>query len=169
MEGPREKIQDPSDPVHFPGIPGAVSLRDVKSSDIDEMMAIERTSFTSPWSSRFFHEEIQVTYAKSLLAEIQRQIVGYIIFWQLPKEVDIHNLAVHPAFRRQGIGRRLLSAAIEKAKGEGAERVTLEVRKSNQAAQNLYHSLGFQDRGIRKGYYSDDGEDALIMVLDLEY
>jgi len=167
MEGPREKVEEKSGPCDFAGFEHPVYFREIQSADLEEIMTIERASFTSPWSARFFLEEIQVSYAKSVLAEMEGRIVGYIIYWQLPKEVDIHNLAVHPAYRRQGIGRSLLSSAIDSAKGQGSKRVTLEVRKSNQAAQQLYHTLGFVERGIRKGYYSDDGEDALVMVLDL--
>ena len=163
-----ERVLGKSENIGFPGVDHSVALRDVKLADIDQMMVIERASFTSPWSSRFFIEEIRVSYAKSVLAEVDGQIVGYIIYWQLPKEVDIHNLAVHPSHRRHGIGRSLLTTAIDGAKGQGSARITLEVRKSNQAAQQLYHSLGFQERGVRKGYYSDDGEDALVMVLDLD-
>ncbi len=168
MEGAREKVHDKSETIGFPGIEHPVALREVKLADIDQMMAIERASFTSPWSARFFLKEIRVSYAKSVLAEVEGQIVGYIIYWQLPKEADIHNLAVHPSHRRRGIGRSLLTTAIDGAKGQGSDRVTLEVRKSNQAAQQLYQSLGFEERGVRKGYYSDDGEDALVMVLDLD-
>jgi len=168
MEGPREKVEERPAPSDLAGFEHPFYLREVQSADIDEMMTIERASFTSPWSARFFLEEIQVSYAKSVLVEVEGRIVGYIIYWQLPKEVDIHNLAVHPEYRRQGIGRSLLSSAIDSAKGQDSNRVTLEVRKSNQAAQQLYHSLGFVERGVRKGYYSDDGEDALVMVLDLD-
>ena len=168
MEGPREKLEEKSSPNDFTGMEHSVCLRPVQSTDIEEIMTIERASFTSPWSARFFLEEIRVSYAKSVLAEMQGRIVGYIIYWQLPNEVDIHNLAVHPTYRRLGIGRSLLSSAIDNARAQRSNRVTLEVRKSNQAAQQLYHSLGFEERGVRKGYYSDDGEDALVMVLDLE-
>ncbi len=168
MEGPREKAEEKSGPSDFGGFEHPVYFREIQSADMGEIMTIERASFTSPWSARFFLEEIRVSCAKFVLAEMAGRIVGYIIYWQLPKEVDIHNLAVHPAYRRRGIGHSLLSSAIDSAKGQGSNRVTLEVRKSNQAAQQLYHTLGFVERGVRKGYYSDDGEDALVMVLDLD-
>jgi len=168
MEGSREKVEEKSGPGDIAGFEPPVYFRKIRSADIGEIMTIERASFTSPWSARFFLEEIRVSCAKFVLAEAAGRIVGYIIYWQLPKEVDIHNLAVHPAYRRRGIGGSLLSLAIDSAKGQGSNRVTLEVRKSNQAAQQLYHTLGFVERGVRKGYYSDDGEDALVMVLDLD-
>ncbi|OGP98856.1 MAG: ribosomal-protein-alanine N-acetyltransferase [Deltaproteobacteria bacterium RBG_16_55_12] len=96
------------------------------------------------------------------------KIVAYVIYWLLPDEMDIHNLAVHSAYRRQGIGKSLLQEVIDEARRNGSSRVTLEVRRSNEAAQRLYYSLGFVERGVRKGYYSDDGEDALTMVLEFD-
>jgi [ribosomal protein S18]-alanine N-acetyltransferase len=136
-------------------------------ADLDEVMAIERTSFRHPWSSNFFLEELQVACARSILAQLNDKIVGYVLFWLLPESVDIHNIAVHPAFRRQRIGQALLQQVVEQARSRNSSRVTLEVRVSNIAAQKLYESVGFVSQGLRKGYYSDDGEDALIMALEL--
>lgn len=138
------------------------------ASDLGDVIAIERASFTFPWSPSFFAQELKVSCARSHLAVVDERPVGYIIYWRLPQEVDIHNLAVHPAHRRRGIGKLLLETVVEEARGQGAARVTLEVRKSNDAAQRLYHSLGFIARGVRKGYYSDDGEDAVVMALELD-
>jgi [ribosomal protein S18]-alanine N-acetyltransferase len=136
-------------------------------ADLDEVMAIERTSFRYPWSSRFFLEELQVACARSVLAEIEGRIVGYVLFWLLPTEVDIHNIAVHIDFRRQGIGQALLQRVIEQTRNRESSLVTLEVRVSNTSAQRLYESMGFVAKGLRKRYYSDDGEDALIMTLEV--
>jgi ribosomal-protein-alanine N-acetyltransferase len=132
-----------------------------------EIMAIERTAYAYPWSERFFRQEMQVECARSLLAEIDGRIAGYILFWLLPGEIDIHNIAVHGDFRRRGLGRSLLGNVINEARSRALARVTLEVRKSNTVAQKLYESLGFSVSGIRKGYYSDDGEDAFLMALEL--
>lgn len=136
-------------------------------ADLDEVMAIERTSFRHPWSANFFLEELQVACARSILAQVTGKIVGYVLFWLLPEEIDIHNIAVHPQFRRQGIGQTLLRQVVEQARRRDSSRVTLEVRISNIGAQKLYESVGFTSQGLRKGYYSDDGEDALIMALQL--
>lgn len=138
-------------------------------ADLNEVMAVERTSFRHPWSSNFFLEELQVACARSILAQVNDRIVGYILFWLLPEEIDVHNIAVHPGFRRQGIGQTLLRQVIEQAQRRDSSRVTLEVRVSNVAAQKLYESVGFVRQGLRKGYYSDDGEDALIMTLQLAH
>jgi [ribosomal protein S18]-alanine N-acetyltransferase len=142
-----------------------LSFRPITLADIPEIMAIERSAYTYPWSERFFRQEMQVECARSFLAEIDSRIVGYILFWLLPDEVDIHNVAVHTEFRRRGLGRRLLQQAITDARDRGSSRITLEVRTSNLPAQRLYESLGFLVTGVRKGYYSDDGEDALLMTL----
>jgi ribosomal-protein-alanine N-acetyltransferase len=130
-------------------------------------MAIERTAYAYPWSERFFRQELQVECARSFLAEIDGQIVGYVLFWLLPDEIDIHNIAVHQDFRRRGLGRSLLENVIIEARNRAASRITLEVRKSNTVAQKLYEAVGFCANGVRKGYYSDDGEDAVLMVLGL--
>ncbi len=143
-------------------------FRPILSADLDEVMAIESASFTYPWSSHFFLQELRVPCARSLLALLEGKPIGYIIYWLLPDEIDIHNLAVKPVYRREGVGRALLSAVIDEAKQRGSERVSLEVRKSNEAAQRLYYSLGFKATGMRKGYYSDNGEDALVMVRGIE-
>jgi [ribosomal protein S18]-alanine N-acetyltransferase len=136
-------------------------------ADLDEVMAIERTSFRYPWSSNFFLEELQVVCARSIVAQVNDKIVGYVLFWLLPEEIDIHNIAVHTDFRRQRVGQTLLHQVVEQARSRNSARVTLEVRVSNIAAQKLYDSVGFVSQGLRKGYYSNDGEDAVIMVLEL--
>lgn len=137
-------------------------------ADIDEVMVIERTSYRFPWSMGFFLQELQVACARSILTEVDGRIIGYVLYWLLPGVVDIHNIAVHVDFRRRGIGRILLKRVIAEARRQSVVRVTLEVRKSNLPAQKLYESMGFHTTGLRKGYYSDDGEDALAMTFDLD-
>jgi ribosomal-protein-alanine N-acetyltransferase len=138
-------------------------------ADLEEVMAIERTSFSYPWSERFFLQELQVQCARTVLAQTNGKVLGYVLFWLLPDEIDVHNLAVHGDYRRQGVGRFLLEQVIIEARRRSSVRVTLEVRKSNISAQRLYTSMGFSTTGLRKGYYSDDGEDALAMALELPY
>jgi len=145
----------------------SVRFRPMTTADLDEVMGIERTSFRFPWSTGFFLQELQVACARSILAEIDGRIVGYVLFWLLPGAVDIHNIAVHVNFRRRGIARALLSKVVTEAERQTNLRVILEVRRSNLPAQKLYESMGFSTTSIRKGYYSDDGEDALAMSLEL--
>jgi [ribosomal protein S18]-alanine N-acetyltransferase len=167
MERSTEKPREDVVRRGFPAPKCPAQLRPILSSDLESIMAIERASFAYPWSQRFFLQELRVSCARSTLAMIDDYPAGYIIYWLLPGEVDIHNLAVHPSHRRQGLGRLLLQAVIDEARREGRQRITLEVRKSNESAQRLYQSTGFVQRGIRRGYYSDDGEDAVVMVLEL--
>jgi ribosomal-protein-alanine N-acetyltransferase len=136
-------------------------------ADLDQVMAIERASFPFPWSTRFFLEELRVECARSLVVEIGTRVVGYVLFWLLPDEIDVHNVAVHSEFRRRGIGRVLLQQVVEQGRERQLSQVTLEVRESNIPAQMLYRSMGFTHTGVRKGYYADNGEDALIMALPL--
>jgi len=145
----------------------SVTFRPITTADLEEVMMIERASFHYPWSPGFFRQEMQVACARSILAEIEGQIVGYILFWRLPGAIDIHNIAVHIDYRRRGIARLLLSKVVTEARCQSVIRVMLEVRTSNLAAQKLYESVGFLSTGVRKGYYSDNGEDALAMTLEV--
>ena len=144
-----------------------VQFRPMTLADIDDVMVIERTSYRFPWSTGFFLQELQVACARSILVELHGRIVGYVLYWLLPGAVDIHNIAVHVDFRRRGVARLLLGQVLGQAKAQSVTRVMLEVRKSNMAAQKLYETFGFSISGVRKGYYSDDGEDALAMTLEI--
>jgi ribosomal-protein-alanine N-acetyltransferase len=145
----------------------SVRFRPMTIADMDEIMAIERISYRFPWSQGFFLQELQVACARSILVEVEGRIIGYVLFWLLPGTIDIHNLAIHENFRRRGFARLLLGKVLAQARDQSINRVTLEVRRSNLPAQKLYESMGFLTTGVRKGYYSDDGEDALAMVLEL--
>jgi len=142
-------------------------FRPITTADLDDIMVIERSSFGVPWSVNFFRQELQVACARSILAESESTVLGYVLFWLLPGAIDIHNIAVRVDYRRRGIARLLLDRVLVEARRQGTIRVLLEVRRSNVAAQKLYESMGFRTTGIRKGYYSDNGEDALAMTLDL--
>jgi ribosomal-protein-alanine N-acetyltransferase len=146
----------------------SVLFRPMTKDDLDEVMAIERAAYSYPWSSGFFLQELQVTCARSILAEIDGRICGYVLFWLLPGSIDVHNLAIAPEFRRLGIARTLMRQVVAAAGAQSAPRVTLEVRLSNEPAKKLYASMGFVQTGLRKGYYSDDGEDAFTMALELD-
>lgn len=138
-------------------------LRRMTVADIDDVMAIERASFASPWSRQFFLDELRADCANSVLCQVHGKPVGYVVYWELPDEVDVHNVAVHPQHRRRGVGRAMLGYVMDEGTRKGLRRMTLEVRKSNDAAQALYRSLGFEVCGLRKGYYSDNAEDAWVM------
>lgn len=137
------------------------------TADLDEVMAIEKTAYRIPWSSGFFLQELRVACARSILAEVDGKIVGYVLFWVLPGTIDVHNVAVHSEYRRAGIASTLMHQVVAEARRQSVDRVTLEVRVSNIPAQRLYASVGFVHTGLRKSYYSDNGEDALTMALVL--
>ena len=143
-------------------------LRNMTVADIDDVMAIETAAFASPWSRQFFLEELRAAHASSVLCQREGKPIGYVIYWELAGELDIHNVAVHPRYRRQGVARAMLGDIIESATKKDFRRITLEVRRSNDAAQTLYRSLGFEVCGMRKGYYSDNGEDAWLMERKLQ-
>ena len=161
LEKPQEK-----DFGFFPCGEG-IRFRPMTTADMDEIMVIERSSYRFPWSQGFFLQELQVACARSILAEVDEKIIGYVLFWLLPGTIDIHNVATHVNYRRRGVARLLLGRVLGHAREQSVGRVTLEVRKSNLPAQKLYESIGFLISSVRKGYYSDDGEDALAMALEI--
>ncbi len=131
---------------------------------LDGVMAIETLSFKIPWSRSAFIDELTTNQmAVYVVAVSGREIIGYGGLWRILDEGHITNIAVHPEFRRCGAGSRIMDMLLEICKREGIKSLTLEVRKSNIPAQRLYENYGFKAEGIRKKYYSDTGEDALIM------
>ncbi|HHY83013.1 MAG TPA: ribosomal protein S18-alanine N-acetyltransferase [Clostridiales bacterium] len=134
------------------------------SADVDEVSQLERMCFSLPWSNESFRIEVeQNKCARYYVARDDSRIIGYGGMWLVLDEAHITNIAVHPDYRRRGIGRRIMQTLINEAVRLGKTRMTLEVRVSNTPAINLYKSLGFEEGGIRKGYYSNNREDALIM------
>ena len=131
---------------------------------IDDIMVVEKLSFKIPWTRESILEEIKNNkLARYLSAKVNGRVVGYAGMWCVCNEGHITNIAVHPEFRGVGLGTRLMESLIDIAKREGISSLTLEVRKSNIIAQNLYKKFGFEECGIRKSYYADNGEDAIIM------
>ena len=135
--------------------------------DVDDVLAIERKSFPTPWSRFSFQTEL--THNQFAIYIVGRTSVGMVAYaggWLVLDELHITNIAVDPAHRGQRYGRSILLALLSRAKAKGAKRATLEVRTGNEAAQKLYLKEGFFFKGCRKGYYTDTGEDALIMWKD---
>ncbi len=142
-------------------------MREMMLKDLDSVLDIEALSFPTPWSRRSFTTELtENVYAHYIVVEYESRVIGYSGMWVILDEAHITNIAVHPEFRRRGLGEKIMREMMERAKSRGATRMTLEVRVSNSAAQDLYRKLGFVARGIRKGYYSDTNEDAIVMWLD---
>lgn len=141
-----------------------VTITPMRMEDISRVLEIEQISFPTPWPrDAYTHELRENRLACYLVARVMHQIVGYTGMWIILDEAHVTTLAVDPESRRQRIGERLLVALLDEAMRRGARWVTLEVRKSNAAAQALYRKYGFKDIGVRKGYYSDNREDAIVM------
>lgn len=150
---------------------GDIEIGPLTEGDLDEVLRIERASFTAPWSPGMFRQDLNFPLARCLAAHCPqgggKPLAGYLICWFVADEVHITNLAVRRDRRNRGIAGRLVEGALNLARQCGMRVCTLEVRRSNEAARALYGKFGFEFRGIRPGYYSDNNEDALVMALDL--
>jgi len=129
-------------------------------------MAIEQRSFPTPWSRALFEEEIGRSFSHSIvaLAEPGGEVLGYSVCWTVAEESHLLNIAVHPGARGRGIGRLLLRESIRLGAKSRSRSIFLEVRPGNEPALALYRREGFRFVGLRKGYYTDTGEDALILA-----
>ncbi len=141
-----------------------ITIRPMRLEDINGVLEIEQMSFPTPWPRDAYQHELRDNrLACYLVAREFHRIVGYAGMWVILDEAHVTTIAVDPLHRRRRIGERLLVALIDEAMRRGARWVTLEVRKSNLGAQSLYRKYGFKDIGVRKGYYSDNREDAIVM------
>ncbi|MBI3158231.1 MAG: ribosomal protein S18-alanine N-acetyltransferase [Chloroflexi bacterium] len=144
----------------------ALTLRRMATADLDAVHALDQRAFANPWPRSSFEFELNENKASSQwVAEVDRRVVGVIVVWLLVDEAHIATLAVEPELRGRGIAARLLCAALHALAARGATTAALEVRAGNQAALRLYRRFGFVQVGRRKGYYQDNGEDALLLDL----
>jgi len=144
----------------------AVTIEPLSSpADLDAIVAIERASFTNPWTREMYLAELEnhgISYC--FLARNERgTVVGFCAFWRVLDDLHINNVAVAPSFRDAGVGTALLREVLREGARLGARRATLEVRRSNEAARRLYERLGFSLAGVRRAYYSNPVEDALVL------
>jgi ribosomal-protein-alanine N-acetyltransferase len=145
-----------------------IRLRRMTRQDLPEVLKIERLSFSNPWPPSTFEGEIQnIGLSNPIVAtdEATGRIAGYIITWLIRDEAQINNLAVHPDYRRRRIAEDMLRDMLDSLKEQGIQFVSLEVRSGNVAARTLYDKLGFKPVGLRKDYYSNPSEDAVVMGL----
>lgn len=139
-------------------------VRLVSAAQLDAVLALDAVCFERPWTRADYERELaDPARCFIYLAQIDGETVGYCSFWRVFDEIHVNNFAVHPTWRRQGVGRRLLAYVVEAAAAMGAPRATLEVRHSNTAAIALYESAGFAPAGVRRAYYTHPVEDALIL------
>ena len=143
--------------------------RKMTPDDVEAVYAIELATFPSPWTLDSFHYEMQENQFAHYTVAVNDvgKVIGFCGMWIVIDSAQITNVAVLPEARGLGIGEALMRESMKVAKNGGADIMSLEVRVTNTVAQNLYRKLEFQDGGIRKGYYTDNGEDALVMWVNL--
>lgn len=145
----------------------SITFTKMRLKDIDDVLKVEKRSFKTPWSRFAFICELRDNrFANYLVVKDGNKVIGYGGMWIVLNEAHITNIAIDPDYRGKKIGETLMLNLIELARSKGAERMTLEVRRSNFIAKRLYKKLGFEVRGVRTGYYVDTNEDALIMWKD---
>lgn len=131
--------------------------------DLDAVQEIERAVFTQPWTRGMFAAELSKTNLSTyFVAKVKGEIIGYTGLFSVFEEGHITTLAVKPEYQGQGVGTMLILNLLESSLSKGVKRFTLEVRKSNLSARRLYEKFGFQEMGVRKRYYRDNDEDAIV-------
>ncbi|MCX8022290.1 MAG: ribosomal protein S18-alanine N-acetyltransferase [Syntrophorhabdaceae bacterium] len=146
---------------------GCVKIRPMGKGDLDRVLEIERASFRTPWTKGMLEDTLSSSVSLSFVIEIYDNPIGYIMLYDLKDEAHILNLAIHPDYRKRGFATMLMNHVIDYSLEYGIQDLFLEVRVSNIAARRLYEKLSFEVIGIRKGYYHDTHEDALVMRLPL--
>lgn len=139
-------------------------IRKMIPRDIDSIMQIENEAFSMPWSKESYLAEMKNQFASYLVCDVAGTIAGYGGIWTVFEEAHITNVAVNAEFRRQGIGSAIMTELENRAREKKARRIMLEVRPSNEPALKTYKKLGYLPANVRNEYYSDNGEDALIMI-----
>jgi ribosomal-protein-alanine N-acetyltransferase len=142
-------------------------IRRMTLEDIPAVHNIDILSFSLPWPERSFRFELtENPVSRGWVAEVEERIAAMLVLWFIVDEAHIATIAVHPDFRRRGIGEQILLYSLKKVQDEGARRAFLEVRAGNVAAQAMYKKYGFEVTGVRPRYYKDNNEDALLMDLE---
>jgi ribosomal-protein-alanine N-acetyltransferase len=136
----------------------------MKEDDLSDIIAIERVSFTNPWSGPLFRNELSSPGSRQMIAKISGRTIGYICSNLIIDEANILDVAVHPDFRGRGVASALIEETMDHLKGQGCRAIFLEVRISHIHAHKMYDKYGFKVIGTRKGYYASPVEDAAIMV-----
>jgi [ribosomal protein S18]-alanine N-acetyltransferase len=144
-----------------------MKIRPMTAVDLPAVAELDQISFSQPWPPAAFEAELANINSRCWVTEVEARVVAAIVLWRVLDEAHIATIAVHPDFRRRGIGRALLRASMDAAYAEGARIYHLEVRAGNVAAQKMYADFGYEIVGRRPRYYQDNGEDALLLTLIL--
>lgn len=146
-----------------------LSIRQMTVEDIPSIVHIDEQSFQTPWTEEVYVQELTNNdYATYFVVESEEEIIGYIGLWIVLEDAQVTNIAILPKYRGYKIGEKLFGFAVQYLMNQQVERLSLEVRESNETAQNLYRKFGLVAGGIRKNYYKDNGEDALLMWVNLK-
>lgn len=142
----------------------SIVFRFMREEDIDQVLEIEHVSFATPWSREAFYNELNMNkFAVYIVLEVDQKVVGYCGVWVVIDEAHVTNIAILPEYRGRKFGEALMQNLFDVARTMGAKSMTLEVRVTNYVAQSMYRKFGFQKGGLRKNYYTDNQEDALVM------
>ena len=144
-------------------------IRPMDREDLVEVLAVERETYTPPWSEENFLSELRNPHAYAFIAHEGRRLLGYLAFWMVGCEVHLLNLTIPQNFRGCGMGKEFMSFLMDFSYRHGAKWIGLEVRESNRTAVALYRSFGFEQKRVRRGYYKDGYEDAIVMERELDY
>jgi ribosomal-protein-alanine N-acetyltransferase len=143
-------------------------IRTARAGDLPRLVELESGIFAAPWSESCIAAELTGDPQRvALVCELDERVVGYAFAWHVSDEIHLVSLAVEPSLRRRGLGQLLLSAVLDAPQTREASIVTLEVRAGNDAAQTLYRRNGFVEVALRRAYYPDNREDAVIMLKQL--
>lgn len=145
-----------------------ISVRKMEMADVQEVMEIDKRSFPAPWTREIFEQELtKNNFAHYFVVARETEIIGYVGMWIVFDDAQITNIAVDPKYRGKSIGEKLFGFALSFAFQQGAQKLSLEVRPSNHVAKSMYEKFGLKEGGIRKNYYPDNGEDAIVMWVNL--
>jgi [ribosomal protein S18]-alanine N-acetyltransferase len=146
-------------------LPPGLRIRDMNEGDLGQVLALEEQTFPTPWTEDLFLQELRrghnVMYLVALTGD---RLLGYIGAHQFKSEIHVTNMSVDLEFRRKGLGSLLLITCVRRGYDRGARWLTLEVRENNREAQHFYRRFGFEEIGLRYGYYAETEENAVIMV-----
>nr|WP_067725004.1 ribosomal protein S18-alanine N-acetyltransferase [Oceanobacillus damuensis] len=145
-----------------------VIIRKMELSDVNQVLEVERASFATPWTTDIFYQElIDNKHAHYFVLELDGIVIAYIGIWIVIDDAQITNIAVMKDYRGNKLGEKLFGYTVQYALEMGVKRLSLEVRESNIPAQRLYRKFGFVPGGVRKNYYTDNQEDAIVMWVNL--
>ena len=139
-----------------------------KEEDLDEIMAIENVSFAAPWTRQCYLDLAPLDTISFFVAKEEDKVVGYMLYQGWGEEIELHTIAVSPVKRKSGIAGKMIEHMLADAHARGVQRIFLQVRPSNEAARSLYTKYGFHVIGVRRNYYSDNQEDALVMRMEIQ-